>query len=87
MGLNTFPICLKSPDGNTFFKIDSATTFEELRKLGAYYSHNKITANTLPDRNYLADLIEGHENHWEHITATTFEQELQYCSANLSVLA
>lgn len=74
-----FPLFRKYANGNTYFKIISTDTFEELKIMGNYYSLKNYKATILPDRNYIIDLIKNKGNHWVIIDEMEFNYALKKC--------
>lgn len=74
-----FPIFLKYKQHSTYFKINSLNHFEELRILGNYFNLTKHEARILPDRVFIADLLEDKGQRLETITKNEFEDVLEYC--------
>lgn len=74
-----FPLFRKYENGNTYFKIISTDTFEELKIMGNNYSLKNYKAKILPDRNYIMDLINNEKNHWEIIDEMEFNNTLKKC--------
>lgn len=76
---DNFPLFRKYTHGNTYFKISSNDSFEELKIMGNNYSVKHYKATILPDRNYISDLIKNEGNHWEIIEETDFNEVLANC--------
>lgn len=74
-----FPIFLKYKQHATYFKINSLNNFEELRILGNYFNLSKHDVMILPDRVFVADLLEDKGERLEKITKHEFEDVLEYC--------
>lgn len=74
-----FPLFRKYEHGNTYFKIISADSFEELKIMGNNYSLKYYKATILPDRNYISDLIKNEGNHWKIIDEREFNEALKNC--------
>ena len=71
-----FPVYRCYSDKRSFFKIISAKSFEEFKVLGGFYQHYQIEAVQLPDRNFVADLIELRFEGVEEISADEFEKTI-----------
>jgi hypothetical protein len=74
-----FPIYLKYKKHPTYFKITAVNKFEELRILGNYFNLSKHEASILPDRVFIADLLEDKGERLERITKHEFEDVLEFC--------
>ncbi|MFN4812177.1 MAG: hypothetical protein ACK46S_00910 [Bacteroidota bacterium] len=77
-----FPVYLKYKQHPTYFKINSLVNFEELRILGNYFNLSKREATILPDRVFIADLLEDRGERLEKITKHEFEDVLEHCYRN-----
>jgi hypothetical protein len=77
-----FPIFLKYKQHSTYFKITSLNSFEEIRILGNYFNLSKHDATILPDRLFIADLLEDKGERLERIAKHEFEDILEYCYRN-----
>jgi len=78
-----FPIYRKYPTGNTFFKIKSETEFEEVCRIGKRYTVKSFSAQILPDRVFIQDMIKNFNHHWQEATYEDYDNFLNYCQANL----
>lgn len=77
-----FPVALISSDQKTLFKVFSAHHFEELRLVGkAKYSLFEINDPTLPNRNYIADLLNKSIPGWSIISLQDYADKLDYCQS------
>jgi hypothetical protein len=56
--------------------------FEELRILGNFFNLTKHNAKILPDRVFIADLLEDKGERLESITKHEFEDVLEFCYRN-----
>lgn len=77
-----FPIYLKYIKHPTYFKINSASNFEELRILGNFFNLSKHQVTILPDRVFIADLLEDKGERLEKITQHEYEDVLEFCYRN-----
>lgn len=74
-----FPQYRKYPNNKNYFKIISATEFEELNLMGSKcFIHHKI-AHILPDRNLIMDMLQNIDNHWVVIEKKEYEVVLDKC--------
>lgn len=71
-----FPVYRKYKNNNSFFKILSRTSFEEIQHIGSKAKLNSITATQFPEMNHIYDLVYNYmafgseitENEWlEHL--------------------
>lgn len=69
----TFPQYRKYANRKSFFKIISATEFEEIQILGKKITLHVFETKILPDRNYIHDLIYNYKSHWELSNKEEFE--------------
>jgi hypothetical protein len=74
-----FPIFRKYLNGKSYFKIYSEDSFEELKITGKHFSLTQIKTSTLPERNFLADMLHEYHLYWEDISAAQYESMKQYC--------
>lgn len=78
-----FPQYRKYPNGKHFFKIISATEFEEIAIMGSYFSvHHKI-ASILPDRNLILDMLNHYEGHYLPSDEAEYEAVVSDCRNRL----
>ena len=77
-----FPVFLKYKQHATYFKINALNNFEELRILGRYFNLTTHQAAILPDRVFIADLLEDKGERLEAITQHEFEDVLEECYRN-----
>jgi hypothetical protein len=80
---DSYPLYRKYADGNTFFKITSSSSFEELKLLGIYYSIHNYEAKILPDRNFLYDLISCGPEGIVEIQEIDYQKTMEYCMEQL----
>ncbi len=81
-----YPIYLKYSNNKSFFKITAADAFEELQVMPSAYSIHRIKATTLPDRNYIHDMVQNEGERWEAITQEEYQSQLEYCQSHLKLL-
>lgn len=81
-----FPMYRKYADGSALFEIISEVEFRELKKIGSAFEIHRINAKILPERNYIADLINNNGGHYVEISKEEFEAELTYCQNHLRQL-
>jgi hypothetical protein len=77
-----FPVYLKYKQHATYFKINSISNFEELRVIGNFFNLTKHQAKILPDRLFIADLLEDKGERLEKITQHEFDDMLEFCYRN-----
>ena len=73
-----YPQYRKYKNNKSYFKIISAEGFEEIRATGEKYFLYQFTAKILPDRNFISDMLQNHNDYWEIIT------ESEYNSAKIN---
>lgn len=69
----TYPQYRKYCNNKSFFKVTSASTFEEIQILGKKKSLHKFEAKILPDRNFIYDLTFDYQKHWVICSASEYE--------------
>jgi hypothetical protein len=74
-----FPTYLKYKQHQTYFKINSLEQFLELRILGNFFNLNKHDAKILPDRVFIADLLDDKGERLELISKYEFDDVLERC--------
>lgn len=72
----TFPQYRKYPNNKSYFKVLSSESFEEINAIGKKYFLTKVEAKILPDRNFIADMLEASEN-WVEIDKSEYESVLR----------
>jgi hypothetical protein len=76
----------KYKNGQSYFKIAGTEEMEELKMMGRYFKLYNIKATILPERVFIADLLEQYQEFAETITAEEYEQQLNWCHENLEEL-
>jgi hypothetical protein len=74
-----FPTYLKYKQHQTYFKINSLEQFLELRILGNFFNLTKHDAKILPDRVFIADLLDDKGERLELISKYEFDDVLELC--------
>lgn len=74
-----YPQYRKFPTNSAYFKILSATQWEEIQVIGKKYILNTFTVKILPDRNYIHDLTFEYEHNWVEIEAAEYESVKERC--------
>jgi len=69
----SYPQYRKYLNDKAYFKIISATEWEEIRVLGSKYILHSFTVNIMPDRNFMYDMTFDYENNWKKIEAAEYE--------------
>jgi hypothetical protein len=64
----TYPQYRKYPNNKSYFKIISATEWEEIQVIGTKCMMHQFTVKIMPDRNYLYDMTFDYKNNWMVIT-------------------
>ena len=62
-----YPQYRKYKNGKAYFKIISATEWEEIQMIGNKSMLHHFTVKILPDRNYMYDMTFDYENNWVKI--------------------
>jgi hypothetical protein len=73
----------KYKNGQSYFKISGTEEMEELKLMGKYFKLYRIKATILPERVFIADLLEQYHEFADAITAEEYEQQWQWCRENL----
>lgn len=79
-----FPVYRRYLNDRSYFKIESSSVFEELTITGRCFSLNKIETKTLPERNFLSDMLFNYKDHWIEISEKIYNQKKEYCLHNLT---
>lgn len=74
MQTTTYPQYRKYKNNKAYFKIVSATEWEEIRVMGSKYILHRFTVNIMPDRNFIYDMTFDYHNNWEKIEEEEYEQ-------------
>lgn len=69
----SFPQYRKYVGINTFFKIDSATKFIELSKIGGKLVLHEVEAIQYPEKLLIQDMLKCHENRWEVVSELDYK--------------
>ncbi|HEU4716203.1 MAG TPA: hypothetical protein VFU15_00130 [Bacteroidia bacterium] len=72
-----FPAYRKYKNGLSFFRINSVSSFDEIRKVGSrfLFSHHEVVI--FPDRNLLNDLLSAYHDFALEITREEWEDALE----------
>lgn len=81
-----FPVYRKYPDNRSFFAIYNENEFEEIKLLGNFYSVHRIKATILPERNYISDMLNLHNNHWVESSESEFTTIKSDCQQHKKLL-
>lgn len=68
-----YPQYRKYPNNKGYFKVVSATEWEEIQVIGNKYLLHTFTVNILPDRNFIYDLTFDYEQNWLKIELEEYE--------------
>lgn len=71
-----FPLFRKYPNDMSFFKIEDADHFVELKRTGKKVEVHTFEAKILPDRNFIRDMIDQKDGHWVESSEAEFEEVL-----------
>lgn len=69
-----FPQYRKYKNNLSYFKIHGLEHFTEYKKFGSAWEKIEIVAKILPDRNYIADMLNDYEQYWDKIEEEDFEK-------------
>ena len=69
----TYPQYRKYKNNKVYFKIISASEWEELHILGNKVTLHPFVAKILPDRNHIADMTFDYKAHWDVIEEDEYE--------------
>lgn len=70
----TYPQYRKYPHGRTYFKIISASEWEEIGILGSKYTVHHFKVSILPDRNFIYDLTFDYKDNWVKIEEKEYQE-------------
>ncbi len=76
----------KYKNSQSYFKIAGTEEMEELKLMGRYFKLYHIKATILPERVFIADLLEQYQEFAEAITAEEYGQQILWCQQNLEEL-
>jgi hypothetical protein len=68
----TFPQFRKYSNNKSYFKIISATQWEELQVIGSKIKLSVFEVKILPDRNFMNDMLVNEGNRWEVVDETEY---------------
>jgi hypothetical protein len=63
-----YPQYRKYLNAKAYFKIISATEWEEIQIIGKKYILHQFTVNIMPDRNFISDMTFDYKKNWLEIT-------------------
>lgn len=69
-----YPQYRKYSHERTYFKIISASEWEEIQVMGNEYSIHRFKTAILPDRNYIYDLTFNYKDNWLKIDEHEYER-------------
>ena len=81
----TYPVFRKYIDENTFFKIANESEFQEIKRMGNYFSVTDIICKIHPERMFLNDLV---QMNYETIAASSegeYDQMFEKWSEDLTL--
>jgi hypothetical protein len=78
-----FPLFRKYNGVQTYFKIKSESSFQELKISEGFYSLNEFDAVNHFDRLFIQDMIQKHEDRWLETGEPEFALQLDYCQTHL----
>ena len=83
MIMHDFPLFRKYTNNKSYFKINNLLNFEEIKITPNYYSILIIEIKTLPERNFINDMINDYFQSWQEISMQEYEAKKTYCLNNL----
>ena len=72
-----FPQFRKYKNNLSYFKIESNERFIEWKRMTNKWEKIEIEATILPDRVFIADMLEANSLYWDNITETEFNSFLK----------
>lgn len=75
-----YPVYRMYTNGLTWVRIESATQFTEIRKIGSRYERTAYEAKILPDRNHIADLLLNYQPFAVEIPSDVFDKMAELAS-------
>ena len=74
MQTTTYPQYRKYKNNKAYFRISSATEWEEIQVMGSKYIVHAFRVNIMPDRNFIYDMTFDYEQNWDKIEAEEYER-------------
>ena len=71
-----YPQFRKYKNNQSYFKIASKTSFEEIKREGNLWKFYSFEAKILPDRNFIYDMTFDYENHRDIINESDFKEKM-----------
>lgn len=71
-----YPQFRKYKNNQSYFKIVSKTSFEEIKREGNLWKFYSFEAKILPDRNFIYDMTFDYENYWDIINESDFKEKM-----------
>ncbi|MDG1914837.1 MAG: hypothetical protein P8I55_09650 [Crocinitomix sp.] len=68
-----FPVYRKYVGINVWFKILDEKVFIEIKQMGNRFLRQEVVANQYPEMVLIQDMIACHENRWEKMSESEFE--------------
>ena len=78
MDATGFPQYRRYKNENSFFRIDSETVFEEVRRFGEKWIIEKHVSHNFADRNFINDLLYHFTDFADEISSSDYEQVAQH---------
>ncbi len=75
--MNKFPIYRKYKNNSSWFRVNSLDSFDEIKKVGEKYYLFHFEVKILPDRNFISDMLNKYEEHWDVISEDDFDSALK----------
>lgn len=77
-----FPQFRRYLNGRSYFRIDGPERILEIQIVGNYYIQHELIAKILPERVFIADLIEANPEIFEVISKEDFDAFVEHNSQN-----
>ena len=69
----TFPLYRKYKEIDVWFKINSDSSFIEIKKVGTKVLKTEVEAEIFPEKQFIQDMISCFEGRWEKISEQEYE--------------
>ena len=70
-----YPQYRKYPNNKAYFKIISATEWEEIQVVGSNHILHRFTVNIMPDRNFIYDMTFDYKDNWVVIDEEEYHEK------------
>lgn len=75
----SFPQYRRLVNGRSYYKVIDKTHMEEIQIMGKFWIRYELTANILPERVLIDDVLSLHDKRWEEITEAQFLEFMDEC--------